>query len=332
MDQLVKIGTPAARAEAESWVAMFDWLESALDAPALARSLNRPQTDWRQAIQYRQELERFWGSPLSGRWLDHRYQSGDPGLAIRSWPDRDSFVRAQRQLARHATSLWVASDMMELVGVAACTLPVDTVLAVEDVPFLTGLAVLERPFADELTYGDGVVALAGLSWTPHTGPQGQHGFICGLYGYCTTTGGQYPRLALMNPDVFVPTGAPVGPAGTPEADWARLCATFLLLLGQPLVQSAQQQPPRYLERQAQRADTPVRTICTVDLRRVHTVNSEPGEPAGRDWTHRWMVNSHWRHQWYASEQRHRTILIGPYIKGPDDKPLVLKQRAYRWVR
>jgi hypothetical protein len=46
----------------------------------------------------------------------------------------------------------------------------------------------------------------------------------------------------------------------------------------------------------------------------------PGD--GREWHHRWVVRMHKVRQWYPSELRHKVIYRGPYIKGPDDKPLL----------
>jgi len=34
-----------------------------------------------------------------------------------------------------------------------------------------------------------------------------------------------------------------------------------------------------------------------------------------------MVRAHTRQQWYPSLSKHLPTLIGPYIKGPEDKPL-----------
>jgi hypothetical protein len=42
----------------------------------------------------------------------------------------------------------------------------------------------------------------------------------------------------------------------------------------------------------------------------------------KDWQHRWVVRMHKVRQWYPSLQRHKVIYRGPYIKGPDDKPLL----------
>ncbi|MGC4939311.1 hypothetical protein [Kribbella sp. DT2] len=40
------------------------------------------------------------------------------------------------------------------------------------------------------------------------------------------------------------------------------------------------------------------------------------------WNHRWVVRMHKVRQWYPSEQRHKVIYRGPYVKGPEDKPLL----------
>lgn len=49
--------------------------------------------------------------------------------------------------------------------------------------------------------------------------------------------------------------------------------------------------------------------------------------AARVWRHQWIVRGHWRRQWYASRSTHEAIWIDPFIKGPDDKPLMAPQRT-----
>ncbi|MGD9527427.1 MAG: hypothetical protein AB7V44_11625 [Pseudonocardia sp.] len=48
----------------------------------------------------------------------------------------------------------------------------------------------------------------------------------------------------------------------------------------------------------------------------------PGTASARDWQHRWVVRMHKVRQWYPSEQRHKILYRGPYLKGPADKPLL----------
>jgi hypothetical protein len=56
-------------------------------------------------------------------------------------------------------------------------------------------------------------------------------------------------------------------------------------------------------------------------------NGKPGEVGdGRDWSSRWWVRGHCRAQWCPSTKSHKLIWIAPYLKGPEDKPIV--QRIY----
>jgi hypothetical protein len=53
-----------------------------------------------------------------------------------------------------------------------------------------------------------------------------------------------------------------------------------------------------------------------------TTRGSSDQPTTTDWHHRWVVRMHKVRQWYPSEQRHRIIYRGPYVKGPADKPLL----------
>jgi hypothetical protein len=58
----------------------------------------------------------------------------------------------------------------------------------------------------------------------------------------------------------------------------------------------------------------------------------PGEPVARNWQHRWVVRMHKVRQWYPSEQRHKVIYRGPYLKGPEGKPLLGGETVQALVR
>lgn len=63
-------------------------------------------------------------------------------------------------------------------------------------------------------------------------------------------------------------------------------------------------------------------VRVVQLRPSPDKSNEPASGGDRQWQHRWVVRMHKVRQWYPSEQRHKVIYRGPYIKGPDDKPLL----------
>jgi len=62
-----------------------------------------------------------------------------------------------------------------------------------------------------------------------------------------------------------------------------------------------------------------------EVKKPNKTNSLNGE--GIEWQHQWWVSGHFRAQWYATEEAHRVIWIGPYLKGPQDKPLLDKLYA-----
>jgi len=65
-------------------------------------------------------------------------------------------------------------------------------------------------------------------------------------------------------------------------------------------------------------------VRVVELRPGRSTSAdtaEEGDSLDR-WNHRWVVRMHKVRQWYASEQRHKVIYRGPYVKCPDDKPFI----------
>lgn len=114
--------------------------------------------------------------------------------------------------------------------------------------------------------------------------------------------------------------------------FARLFAVATALTNQKITRIAGARGDRASRRRAQqllgKPDVPLTRV--VLLRTVDYVRTgeapEPGE--GVDWQYRWTVRGHWRKQWYPSENRHKSIYIHGYVKGPTGKPfkpgLVLK--------
>ena len=62
-------------------------------------------------------------------------------------------------------------------------------------------------------------------------------------------------------------------------------------------------------------------LSVVHLRaRENAPRSDPDDVTVRTFRFRWIVKSHVRQQWYPSLSKHLPVLIGPHIKGPDDRP------------
>jgi len=87
--------------------------------------------------------------------------------------------------------------------------------------------------------------------------------------------------------------------------------------------------PRGLWRDAKRKGFDQRTINVCKLRRARGGDAEP---TGREVSVRFLVHGHWRNQWYPSLSSHRQIWIHPYVKGPEDAPFKLTERAWEFTR
>jgi hypothetical protein len=114
-------------------------------------------------------------------------------------------------------------------------------------------------------------------------------------------------------------------------DFEKIVQVLFRLLKQQVVLPVVSETPRPTRRRAMRANVDSR-VHVVTLRRPRRAGNSDPEAEPKNWTHRWMVNGHWRNQWYPSIQQHRQIWINGYTKGPEDKPLVLKDRAYQLTR
>lgn len=91
--------------------------------------------------------------------------------------------------------------------------------------------------------------------------------------------------------------------------------------------------PRQARRQRQRAQR-IDTVKVLHLRRYRHRMDHEGEGPGVEYSHRFIVSGHWRKQPYGprANPEYRQIWIAPYVKGPDDKPLVVKERGVEFDR
>jgi hypothetical protein len=103
------------------------------------------------------------------------------------------------------------------------------------------------------------------------------------------------------------------------------------MMQQEIAVTDRRQPGGQFAKRAKRLDIEKRVVV-VTLRRPKQ-DVEHDEVRAVDWAKRWVVSGHWRRQWYATLQTHRLIWIAPFVKGPDDKPLVINRaRAFQFVR
>lgn len=124
----------------------------------------------------------------------------------------------------------------------------------------------------------------------------------------------------MNEDRVIGEYIPDSQIDDPEDTFAlRFLYAFWRLCEQRIASTSDAEAGPVTRQQAERARVAA-DVRIVQLRRVD--NSAEGETVGGRWQHRWVVRMHKVRQWYPSLGRHKVIYRGPYVKGPEDKPLL----------
>lgn len=99
----------------------------------------------------------------------------------------------------------------------------------------------------------------------------------------------------------------------------------------------EQQTERVVSGGRKRKPEQIDDVVLAVLRRRRYASEAEREREDREYSHRWIVRGHMRNQPVGSRsaeggQRHERIWIAPYIKGPEGKPLVVKDRVQVWRR
>ena len=90
-------------------------------------------------------------------------------------------------------------------------------------------------------------------------------------------------------------------------------------------------------KKAERSKKEPDTVVLALLRRPKNQSaSELRDSEGREFTHRWIVRGHNRKQPVGKvidgKREYKNVWIAPYVKGPADKPLIIKDRVNVWKR
>ncbi len=102
-------------------------------------------------------------------------------------------------------------------------------------------------------------------------------------------------------------------------------AACFALLGQRILTSQRAEyttraDQKRLDRVSPHHDNGIRVVALRKaFSRVSGADRQSGDPI--DWSCRWLVNGHWRKQWYPSLGIHQPLYILPYWKGPEDAPI-----------
>jgi|GEM_PF-6472488 len=117
--------------------------------------------------------------------------------------------------------------------------------------------------------------------------------------------------------------------------WWRVVQATWRLMQQHIAIRHYERPTRPQRREAKRMNVSADDVIIVRLRRETTRHN--GEPLTEmHYTHRFMVEGHWRNQPYGPRggpYTYRQIYIADYEKGPEGAPLIIKpNRVFNWNR
>jgi hypothetical protein len=252
---------------------------------------------------------------------------------IRSGPEVDL------DTLKHAQNFWMSADMVTIIDTAQATMPDDD-FVIGEAPAPHGFLIMEQPVRlrcnDQSC--DTLHVLQGFTWRPATRT---------LFGevddgitvaWLSPTEPDLPAsvfglLGTFGDPIFLPTGHPIsnqtsrdaGVLNTHSEVLTRYVRATWSLMDAPLADTAEPAVPRPLRRRLGKAGIPS-TVLTVDLKSRHR---PPSDTAGEapDWSHRWMVRGHWRHLKHPRFKNPRAVWIPEYVKGPEDTPLVVKDKV-----
>lgn len=120
----------------------------------------------------------------------------------------------------------------------------------------------------------------------------------------------------------------IGEGTEPASRWL---LTVWRLMQQTVTNVTEEQAPRQLRKQLEKKNLDSK-VSVIALRH----KSARGEgDSDIEWSHRWLVRGHWRNQPCKDENGEwttRMVWIHPHVKGPDDKPLLVREHVYNLTR
>ncbi len=129
------------------------------------------------------------------------------------------------------------------------------------------------------------------------------------------------------PEQYADTLESQGVTPTPFTSVERIVHALWLMLGQTIVNTREEEVPSKRRHKAKQMNLPSR-VTIIDLRRMESNHPVTGQ-SHIEWNHRWITRGHWRWQAYGPGRLERKrIWIHDFIKGPEDKPLVVTDKIY----
>lgn len=321
---------------------------------------------WSRALDEQVELIRFWRSPSGIRFGEDSLgviqsnAENTNGELAGDWTGAD-LARTEADRLDRSETFFITEDMTQYAEVAARSGFLPQPLKDTDLPMPHGFAYFDRELMFEGDDGFRMPVKAVL-WRPsvitiNAWPHGERvlGINLSFYASRQTIDREARRNGTFDPSNSLPPRLVlVNTHGWPfDVDWLglddqgntgpldaiaqgrRFMSAFWALVQQEIVVWHEPQPTeKHAKKRAVRAGFlgEVNQIRVITLRRKTNRTIEDGDGDHRNFSHRFIRRAHWRMQFYPSLQIHRQIWIDQTIVGPDELPLIVKDRVFVWKR
>lgn len=256
---------------------------------------------------------------------------------------------------KKASLFYASQDTSRLAGCAAKSLPA-TDISLDIIPSSSGFIYFAEPQVevgrtDKRQEPNAVAVLwialeRGIIFCPFTEREDY------LSELATDTSREGRRIYKEEWSMYAPLIPPLGtdlmwlPYGLYEADPERLTweskfsseqiallviASWLLMNQKELAEDEQVHASRSAQKRIRRAGHSLDPVRVVRIGQKHKQPHSANGHSDREFSHRWIVQGHWRNQAYGEGRAlRRPKWIAPYVKGPEDKPLVVRETVNLW--
>lgn len=269
----------------------------------------------------------------------------------------------ERAALAAATLWWVSEEMVDVLVAAMPGVPDDVIADDLLEPADAGFVVFERPLTaiDREGRRIAVSALlwAGVQLDPNDPTVLRGGeVVLGISSYVDGATARWIHGVHGDPDAYSPPWGYLGRSDWPDGDpivsepyegmstdaatsaiedRRMLAALWTFLTQEGVATTSEVAPDRSTTRRSERAgvDPGLAEVKVVALRRHASEGTPPpeGERRASEYSHRWIVQGHWRNQPYGPGRTQRRLQwIAPYVKGPEDAPLQAPEVVRAWVR
>ena len=252
---------------------------------------------------------------------------------------RPEYLEPMRGGLERARLWWVGADAVDLIESAAPTMPPAT-LTQEFAPDPEGFVWFQRPIVSghDADQPDLTIAVDAVQWFPTVVMRADGTENVALSIVSWQHVGTIP-LALgradwpydWDTDRQLPEMADGVHASIVE-DRRLLAALWQLSSQAGLTEAVDRQPDRATVKRLTRAQKAVPEVRCVNLA-PHRRGPRDGdsEASERTYRRRWIVEGHWRQQACGpGYSQRRPVFIAPYVKGPDDAPLIVPDTVKVW--